>query len=202
MNEGNEWAGPRRQSDSETAICCHGPEGLWFLILLATVVMNTGSDSQRHNQSQSTSFGSVTPLHGPPAVTHSFILTVCVWLHLCPHTVTLQSQLSSESCLTWLFLHNLIKKQPPNWLVHQYVKQDFHYKRKSQSVKQNSTIHFRVAEGLELTLAVIDWGGKYTLTRQRSLIAKVNFCTDGYQMGAIVSPWSNWLKKKNSKKAV
>lgn len=103
VNEGNEWAGPRRRSDSETAICCHGPEGLWFLILLATVVMNTGSNSQRHNQSQSTSFGSVTPLHGPPAVTHSFILTVCVWLHLCPHTLYKVSFLLSLALFDFFF---------------------------------------------------------------------------------------------------
>ncbi len=129
VSVGKEWAGPRRWSDSDmlsrpraalvshSASYCGDEHRRWL--------------TARHNQSQSTSFGSVT-LHGPPAVTHSFILPVSL---RASHSVVLQNQLSFESVLICLFVRKITKQQPTNELVSQWCKTRFPLEKKITTCK-------------------------------------------------------------------
>lgn len=106
-----EWAGPQRWGDSKTVICCQGPEALRFLILLATLVMNTGSDSLRHTIK---------------VKVHPLVVSLLYMVRL--PSLTLSSSRFFSGCffalcykvyfllsvLIFVFVHRITKQQPTN----------------------------------------------------------------------------------------
>ncbi len=130
----DDWADPHRWSDSETAICCQcqSPETLWFLILRATVVMNTGSDSRRHTIKVKLHPSLVSFLYTRLACRHSLFhpppLSLAVFHP--SHCVVLQSQPSFQSVLICLFVCKIRKQLPTNEPVPQQWKPWFTIEKK------------------------------------------------------------------------
>lgn len=105
---------PRGQSDSDML---SSPETQWFLILLATVVMNTGSDSQRHRIKVIVHPLVVLVLYTVrlPSLTLSSTkaLPGCF---LAAHSVVIQSPLSFESDVFFcLFVRKITKTTFYKW---------------------------------------------------------------------------------------
>lgn len=122
--------------DEVTAICCQGPDTLWFLILLATVVMNTGGDSRRHTIKVEVHPLVVSLFYTVrlPSLTLSSSLSL-PGCFLASHSVVLQSQLSFESVLICLFARKITKQQPTKELVSQWCKTRFSLEKKIVTCK-------------------------------------------------------------------